>query len=289
MMDSNLQPKTSTVEGLLQWAVQVLDGGDSPSLDARILLAHSLAKSTTFLMTWPEHQVDNQPLLNFIELINQRASGTPIAHLIGYRDFWTLRLAVNEHTLIPRPETELLVESVLALTLPQETQLLDLGTGTGAIALSLAWENPSWQISAVDLVPEAIELAKMNAKNHQLNHVNFYQSCWFEKVDQSNFDIIVSNPPYVESASEYLSQGDVRFEPLSALTSGEDGLEDIRHIGAHAQRYLNPNGVLVLEHGYNQAEAIALLLKGYGYQNIESRLDLNGHARVTIARWGALT
>lgn len=282
-MDNSSQPETSSIHGLLTWAIQTLDGGESPNVDARVLLAHCIDKNTTFLMTWPEQQVDRLMAQQFIKLVKQRAMGTPIAYLIGYRDFWSLRLAVSEHTLIPRPETELIVETILTLALPEHTNMLDLGTGTGAIALSLATEQKKWKVTGVDLFHEAVELAKRNAHSHHITNANFYQSSWFEKVEADQFDIIVSNPPYVESSCQYLTQGDVRFEPLSALTSGEDGLDDIRYIAEQAPAYLVANGYLVLEHGFNQADAIHSLLSRLGYCDIQLVNDLNGLARVTLA------
>lgn len=283
-MGNNSLPGNASIDGLLVWAMQTLKGGDSPHIDSRVLLAHCMGKNTTFLMTWPEHQVEESITLRFADLVKQRALGTPIAYLIGYRDFWSLRLAVSEHTLIPRPETEVVVETVLGLVLPEHTNMLDLGTGTGAIALSLATEKPLWDITGIDLVHEAIDLARRNAQDHHLTNANFYQSSWFDQVQNKPFNVIVSNPPYVESNSKYLAEGDVRFEPLSALTSGEDGLDDIRYIAQHAPAYLVAGGYLVFEHGFNQADAIHRLLSHLGYYDIQLVRDLNGLARVTLAR-----
>lgn len=283
-MDNRTTPETASIHEWLTWAIQTLDGGESPNVDARVLLAHCMNKNTTFLMTWPEQQVDKFVAQQFVDVIKQRTIGTPVAYLLGYRDFWSLRLAVSEHTLIPRPESELVVETILALDLPKHANVLDLGTGTGAIALSLATENKHWKVTGVDIVDEAVELAKRNAQSHQITNANFYQSSWFEKVQTTRFDMIVSNPPYVENNSKYLAQGDVRFEPLSALTSGEDGLDDIRYIAGQAPAYLVTGGYLVFEHGFNQADAIHSLLSHLGYCDIHLVKDLNGLPRATLAR-----
>lgn len=276
-----LQP---SIAQLLDWAYQQLAGGESPKLDARILLSHCLDKDISYLITWPEKIPDGKVVEQFKQFVTKRQSGYPIAYLVGFRGFWTLQLQVSEHTLIPRPETELLVETALTLTLPEKAKVLDLGTGTGAIALSLASERANWLISGVDCIAEAVVLAQSNAKLNQITTVDFYQSDWFSQVDDANFDLIVSNPPYVEAQSEYLSKGDVKFEPLSALTSGTDGLDDIKQIVNAASHYLKTGGYLLLEHGFNQSEKIARLLKQHKFTEIEHRHDLNGLLRVSLGK-----
>ncbi|GAA0858270.1 peptide chain release factor N(5)-glutamine methyltransferase [Aliiglaciecola litoralis] len=277
----NLQ---SSIAQLLNWAYQQLDGGESPKLDARVLLSHCLQKNTTYLLTWPEKIPSPEQVNQFQQLVLQRQTGRPVAYLIGYRDFWTLQLEVSENTLIPRPETELMIELALQLPLPEQAKVLDLGTGTGAIALSLAKENPAWSVTAVDVVDEAVDLAKRNAKSNGIADVEFFQSDWFTQLGSTKFDLIVSNPPYVEANSEYLDEGDVRFEPKSALTSGVDGMDDIKHIVATAPTYLNKGGWLMIEHGFQQSELVAETFRHHHFSDILHHQDLNGALRITQAK-----
>lgn len=271
------------ISELISWARSQLIHSESALLDSRILLAHCLGSDLTFLLTWPEKSVSKEVESEFQKLVEQRANGLPVAYLIGYRDFWTLRLQVAPSTLIPRPETELLVEQCLEFGLSSQAQVLDLGTGTGAVALALADENPNWQVTGVDVMLPAVELAKQNAIQNGIQNVTFLQSDWFNALADKRFDLIVSNPPYVESTSPYLSEGDVRFEPKTALTSGEDGLDDIRNIIQRAPNHLYHGGKLVLEHGFQQSQNIQQLMTEHGFQNAKSVNDLNHIARVTYA------
>lgn len=209
----------------------------------------------------------------------------PVAYILGYRDFWSLRLKVAPSTLIPRPETELLVELALGLSLPEQAEVLDLGTGTGAIALALATEHADWQICGVDKQSDAVALAKKNAADNQLPDVEFYCGDWFAPLQDRRFDLIVSNPPYVEQNSPWLQQGDVRYEPNSALTSGEDGLDDIRHIASQVSGFLKPGGWLLLEHGYSQGNAVHKILAAEGGLNVTTHQDLSGLDRVSLSQW----
>jgi release factor glutamine methyltransferase len=207
---------------------------------------------------------------------------------MGYRDFWNLRLQVSPATLIPRPETELLVEVALeklATLSSQTVSVLDLGTGTGAIALALAQERPDIQLLAVDASTAALDIARSNAQLNQINNVSFVQSNWFSELPSQRFDLIVSNPPYIEQNDPHLTQGDVRFEPISALASGLDGLDDIRHIIQHAPAWLNPQGWLLLEHGYNQGQAVSTLMLKRGLQNVQCLPDWAGIERVNLGQW----
>lgn len=271
------------ISELISWARSQLTLSESALLDSRILLAHCLGRDLTYLLTWPEKQVNKEVQSEFKKIVEQRAIGHPVAYLIGYRDFWTLRLQVAPSTLIPRPETELLVEQCLEYPLPNNANVLDLGTGTGAIALALACEKPSWHVTGVDLMLPAVELAKQNAINNDIQNATFMQSNWFDALTNKRFDLIVSNPPYVESTSPYLSEGDVRFEPKSALTAGDDGLDDIRKIIQLAPSHLNHGGKLVLEHGFQQSQQIQQLMTEHGFQNSGSVNDLNHIPRVTYA------
>jgi release factor glutamine methyltransferase len=279
-----------TIEQALSWAKEQLnahdvsDDGlyDSASVDSKVLLAECLQKNLVYLHTWPERLLDESQVKTFKEYISRRSLGHPVAHIIGYRDFWSLRLRVSPATLIPRPETELLIELVLDLNLAAQTKVLDLGTGTGAIALALASENPYWMITGVDKSVQAINLAKDNAAIHNLERVNFVQSDWFSALTNQQFDLIVTNPPYIEDNNHFLQQGDVRFEPSSALTSGVDGLDDIRLIVSQSKQYLTHNGWLVIEHGYQQGELVTGILKDHGFKQIRSEHDLNGLPRIAL-------
>ncbi|HEY9017437.1 peptide chain release factor N(5)-glutamine methyltransferase [Thiomicrospira sp.] len=256
----------------------------SAKLEAEILLCHLLKISRVQLYTWPERELTEQQAKDFFELINQRQQGQPVAYLTGQREFWGLTLEVNPYTLIPRADTETLVESALqkASTYPKP-KILDLGTGSGAIALALASELNQAEIHAVDKSHGALNTAHHNAKMLNLS-VQFHQGNWFEPVRDQLFDLILSNPPYIESADPHLSQGDLRFEPSQALASGTDGLDDLRVIITQATAHLNPQGWLMVEHGYNQAHAVADLFQKSAYQAIELRTDLAGQPRVTIGQ-----
>lgn len=255
---------------------------ESAKLEAEILLCHLLKISRAQLYTWPERELTDQQANDFFDLIYQRQQGQPIAYLTGQREFWGLNLQVNPNTLIPRADTETLVEIALQkATAYAQPKLLDLGTGSGAIALALASELNQAEIHAVDYSADALTIAKSNAKQLNLS-IKFHQGSWFEPVVDQDFDIIVSNPPYIESADPHLNQGDLRFEPSQALTSGVDGLNDLRLIISQAKAHLNPQGWLMVEHGYNQAQVVADLFKQSGYQAIELIIDLAGQPRVTI-------
>jgi len=273
-----------TIAQARAWAKQELKAGESPELDVQVLLCFVLERQPAYLLTWPEKNLAEAQWLLFQDLVNRRCQGEPVAHLTGQRAFWSLELQVSPQTLIPRPETELLVEQALELIDTDKASVLDLGTGTGAIALALGAEQPSWQITGVDFKQEIIALARQNALANKINNVDFITSHWFEQLQGQTFSLIVSNPPYVEADSEFLKQGDVRFEPLSALTSGPDGLDDIRLIIDQSQKHLLPGAWLMLEHGYNQAQQIQLLLTENGFQNVTTRVDLSGLDRITFAQ-----
>ncbi|WGZ93027.1 MAG: peptide chain release factor N(5)-glutamine methyltransferase [Candidatus Thiothrix putei] len=275
-------------QNLLAEAIQQLQShSDSAQADAEILLTHCLQKSRTYLYTWPEKTVDSVTEATFRQLLAERLRGVPIAYLTGQREFWTLNLKVTPDTLIPRPETELLVETALSLLPTYPANILDLGTGTGAIALSLASERPDISITACDFSTAALAVAIENAHNHQIRNVNFLHSDWFAALPSQRFDVIVSNPPYIETNDPHLTQGDVRFEPITALTAGHDGLDDIRHIVQNAPPWLVNGGWLLLEHGYNQGTAVMALLQTAGFQQVRCLPDLAGNDRVTLGQWQA--
>jgi release factor glutamine methyltransferase len=275
-----------TVAQAIAWATHTLQNtSDSPKLDAEVLLLHVLDKPKSYLFTWPEAELTEVQLSTFEKLVAERETGHPVAHLVGVREFWSLELEVNNSTLIPRPDTETLVEKALNLDLPTNAKMLDLGTGTGAIALSLASEQSNWQITAVDYSEQAVALAKRNQQKHALNNVTIMQSDWFSAVPNQQFDLIVSNPPYIDALDEHLSQGDVRFEPKSALVAPDNGMADIKLIIEQARQYLAPNGYLLIEHGYQQALLLQEFFAQMAYSNILTIKDMAGCDRVTMAQW----
>lgn len=259
---------------------------ESPTarLDCELLLAAALGKSRSYLHTWPERIVPSDAALVFSNYVQRRQQGEPVAYILGQQGFWKLDLEVAEHTLIPRPETELVVEAALQLLPSAPARVLDLGTGTGAIALALASERSDWQVWAVDRVGEAVALAERNRQRLHLDNARVLESHWFSALSGERFDLIVSNPPYIASADPHLKAGDVRFEPASALVAGVDGLDDLRHIIGEAPAYLRSGGWLILEHGYDQAAAVRELLARHDFEQIESRDDLGGHQRITLGR-----
>ncbi|MFW0889942.1 peptide chain release factor N(5)-glutamine methyltransferase [Pseudomonas brassicacearum] len=259
---------------------------DSPTsrLDAELLLAAALGKSRSFLHTWPERIVPSEAALLFSEYLRRRRSGEPVAYILGQQGFWNLDLEVAPHTLIPRPDTELLVETALALLPAAPARVLDLGTGSGAIALALASERPAWTVTAVDRVLEAVALAERNRQRLDLRNVTVLSSHWFSALDGERFELIISNPPYIAATDPHLAEGDVRFEPASALVAGHDGLDDLRTIIAQAPDHLGAGGWLMLEHGYDQADAVRDLLQTQGFTEVHSRKDLGGHERISLGR-----
>jgi len=270
------------ISQLLKSAVQLNHRSDTATVDCELLLCHVLNVERSYLKTWPDRELNSADQAQFQQLLERRIQGQPIAYLIGTQGFWTLDLNVSPDTLIPRPETELLVEAALELELPEQSKALDLGTGTGAIALALASERSQWQISAVDLMPNAVQLASANCHRHQLNNVEIFQSSWFAEIPAQRFNLIVSNPPYIEDNDVHLTQGDVRFEPASALVSGSDGLNDLRLLIAESVNYLADRGWLMVEHGYQQGPAVRELFEQAGFAQVETRRDLNDLERITL-------
>lgn len=272
-----------TISELLQRSAELTDS-DSAVLDTELLLSHALDVSRTYLKTWPDRQPDTDQVTTFAALFQRRIRGEPIAYILGHQDFWSLDLKVSEHTLIPRPETELLVETALELQLPPQSSVLDLGTGTGAIALALACERNDWNITALDFQPQAVALAEENRAALKLDNVQIVQSNWFAALPAVKFDLIVSNPPYIENNDPHLSQGDVRFEPPSALVSGAEGLDDLILLIGQSVAFLKPNGWLLVEHGYDQGPGVRALFAEAAFSAIETRNDYNQIDRITFGQ-----
>ncbi|MGE4393616.1 MAG: peptide chain release factor N(5)-glutamine methyltransferase [Aeromonas sp.] len=261
-----------------------LASGESPRADADALLCHLLDCRRSYLMTWPEHELDAAQQATLAGWLARRLNGEPIAHLIGEREFWSLPLKVSPATLIPRPDTEVLVEQALARLPGGPCALLDLGTGTGAIALALKSERPDADVWAVDRMPAAAALARTNSAALRLP-IEVRDGSWFAPLsDAPRFAMIVSNPPYIDGTDPHLHEGDVRFEPRSALVAEEQGLADIRLIVTQAPGHLVPGGWLLLEHGWDQGEAVRQLLLQQGYVQVETVRDYGDNERVTLGR-----
>ena len=270
---------------------------ENSKIDALVLLQHATGKSRTQILAFDDTEIDEKVRLKLTALLDRRLKGEPIAYILGEKEFWSLPLNVSKGTLIPRPDTEILVEKALQIALeklqenPPHFRILDLGTGTGAIALALASElssicqkqQISLEIIGVDLMPDVVALAQSNAEKNKLN-VQFLQSRWFENIT-GQFDLIVSNPPYIDERDEHLSQGDVRFEPLSALVANDAGYADLRHIIELAPSYLNSNGVLLLEHGWQQGKKVRSIFQENHWEMVETVRDYGDNERVTLGFW----
>lgn len=261
---------------------------DSARLDAECLLCFVLQKPSVYLRTWPDNKLAKAEIDNFLNLVQRREQGEPIAYILESKQFWSLDLKLSKDTLIPRPETETLVEQVISIAKQQSlNSVLELGTGSGAIAIAISAELQKMQcqpnIIATDISAPALQIAQLNAANHKQT-IEFIEGDWFSTLQPQNFDLIVSNPPYIEEDDIHLTQGDVRFEPMTALASGKDGLTAITTIIQQAKSWLNPNGWLLLEHGYNQAQAVSQLFASNGYSNIQTLQDLSKNDRISFAQ-----
>lgn len=273
----------------LKAAAERLEGlSETPRLDAEVLLMQVLGQGRAYLRTWPERLLTDAQAASFHELTERRADGAPIAYLVGEKEFWSRMFTVRPGALIPRPETELLVELALNfMPIDQPAAALDLGTGTGAIAVTLAAERPEAHITAIDLSPTALDIARENALRQGIGErVRCLLGDWFAPLPAGErYDLIVSNPPYIAEDDPHLGQGDLRHEPKLALASGPKGLDALTAIADTARAWLKPGGRLLLEHGYDQAPDLAALLAGFGYLDIAQHHDLQGHTRATTARW----
>lgn len=276
----------------LDQAIGVLERSDTARLDAEILLAFALGKPRSYLFSWPLVDLSTAQGAGFAKLVARRAAGEPVAYLTGSRGFWTLDLKVTSAVLIPRPETELLVELALGIGksirgMEADSRLIvaDLGTGSGAIALALASERKHWQIHATDRSDQALQVARGNAGHLGLDRVRFALGDWCEALPVGvRFDMIISNPPYIADDDPHLQQGDLLFEPRTALVADERGLGDLAAICEQAYLRLREGGYLLLEHGYEQGAGVRALLKSRGFADVRSERDLAGHERVTLGR-----
>ena len=270
---------------------------ENSKIDALVLLQHATGKSRTQILAFDDTEIDEKVRLKLTALLDRRLKGEPIAYILSEKEFWSLPLNVSKGTLIPRPDTEILVEKALQIALekleenPPHFRILDLGTGTGAIALALASElssicqkrQISLEIIGVDLMPDVVALAQSNAERNKLN-VQFLQSSWFENIT-GQFDLIVSNPPYIDAQDEHLRQGDVRFEPLSALVANNAGYADLRHIIELAPSYMNSNGAILLEHACQQGEKVRSIFQENHWEMVETMRDYGDNERLTLGFW----
>ena len=274
---------------LLHLAVkQLIASSETAQLDAEVLLCHCLQKNRSFLRAWPEHQPQPEQRDQFQHLISLRLTGVPIAYLTGQREFWSRNFKVSPEVLIPRPDSELLIELCLNRLIENHNpKIIDLGTGSGILAITLAAEKTSATVFATDISQKALTIAQKNAQELSVT-LRFLKSNWFDDVLENNFDLVVSNPPYIAANDAHLQQGDVRFEPDRALISAENGLKDIRLIVEQSRQYLKNPGLLLIEHGYNQQNAVQAIFKANNYQDINTHSDLAGNPRVTLGLWKPL-
>lgn len=277
--------RTRAVAGLLREAAASLEG-EARRAEAELLMARAVDRPRSWLYAHPDALLDEQQSRNFLSMVEQRRRGEPVALILGVREFWSMELTVTSDTLIPRPETELLVELALRrIPAGSAARVLDLGTGTGAVALALAHDRPMAEVTAIDLHPRALAVAQANAARLQPGRVRFLQGNWFSPVRGEHYDVIVGNPPYIAEQDPHLRQGDLRFEPRTALASGVDGLDAIRVIARDSPRHLGTNGWLLLEHGFGQGAAVRALLASAGFSDVTTQVDLAGLERVTSGQF----
>ena len=259
---------------------------DSAVLDAEVLLCLTLNKERSYLRAWHDKELQPEHTAKFWTLIQERLKGIPIAYITGNREFWSRDFHVTPDVLIPRPDTELLVELSLKLIPPDKPiKIIDLGTGSGIIAITLAAERPHAHVSATDFSLAALRIAQLNANKHHTNNIQFYQSNWFANVPDALFNLVISNPPYIAENDRHLKQGDIQFEPQTALCAAEEGLSDIKIIADTARKRLEPGGHLLIEHGYDQQHPVQAIFKDFHYDNVQTVTDLSGQPRVTYGQF----
>lgn len=283
---------SKTIADHLRFAVEDLHNAcEDPRRDAEVLLGAVLDCDRAYLFAYSDRAIDDATSNLFRHYVERRKTGEPVAYIVGKREFWSLLLAVNDSTLIPRPDTETLVETALQTCTKDLAYVIDLGTGTGAIALAIASENPGWRVDAVDANENAVALATLNTSQLALENVHVYRSDWFAGVrantlaPDARFHMIVANPPYIAEEDPHLGCGDVRFEPRSALVSADRGYADLFTIAKQAPDFLFDNGLLLLEHGFDQAECMRHYLLELGYIDVRTVTDYGGNERVAVARW----
>ena len=263
---------------------QILKNLSKVSSDPEVLLAHVLGVTRSSLYAFPERELTDKEEKEWLQMIEKHQQGVPTAYLTGHKEFWSLELEVTPDTLIPRHETELLVEYVLKQN-TSERRIADLGTGSGAIALALAHEKPHWQIDATDISQVALKVAQANAAHLNLHNIQFYQGSWFNALPAVLYDIIVSNPPYIAEEDPFLEESVLRYEPHSALFSADNGLKDIAYLIANAPSHLKKEGWLFLEHGFQQSKEVRRIFIKKGYNSVTTKCDLAGLERITYGQW----
>jgi release factor glutamine methyltransferase len=265
---------------------KLVTSSDSASLDAEVLLCKVLGKQRSYLRAWPEKVLNATEIAAYWRLCEQRQQGHPISYITGQKEFWSRDFVVTPDVLIPRPDTEILIELALNLTPNhQSTKIIDLGTGSGIIAITLAAERPMAEIIATDLSSAALECAQENATRHNISNIRFIRSDWFSHLADGGFDFIISNPPYIAEDDDHLEQGDLRFEPISALRAADNGLSDIKIIATEARFHLNSGGHLLIEHGYNQELQVQKLFTDLNYHQVVTYRDYAGQPRATLGCW----
>ncbi|WP_440617692.1 peptide chain release factor N(5)-glutamine methyltransferase [Cysteiniphilum sp. 6C5] len=273
----------NTIQAILAiYSKQLESVSDSARIDIERLLCHVLKVSTSYLYTWSEKPLTEDEFQHFSALFTRRLQGEPVAYLTGKQGFWDLELLVDKHTLIPRTDTEVLIEAILnKFTQHNKLKVLDLGTGSGAIALSIAHARADWQITTIDFCEQALKVATQNKDHYQLSNVKLLQGSWYQPVANKQFDIIVSNPPYIDQSDPALCMHVRHYEPITALIAKNNGLADIEHIICHGKAHLKESGFMIIEHGFQQAQSVADIFSTYDYKNIQYYHDLNGHIRAT--------
>jgi len=272
---------------LKQSATEFNSLSGTASLDARVLLSHCLDKPLSYLLAWPDRVISSSDLVQLDSFKARRLAGEPIAYITGFREFWSMNFKVTSDVLIPRPETEILVEWALQniSSLKHDVKILELGTGSGAIAVALASENPNLHITATDISANALDIASENALSNHCPNIKFSQGSWFDCVSKVSFDLILSNPPYVAPGDPHLSEGDLPYEPMGALVASDNGLSDIQNLLLNAKNFLFSGGWVGIEHGYNQGESVREIMQVNGYHQICTIQDLADIDRITVGQW----
>jgi release factor glutamine methyltransferase len=274
----------TTIAQMLEWGKEALSSQPVALLEAQILLAHALGTTRSYLYTWPDKELKEEAISLYQKLIARRVAHEPIAYILGNKEFWSLSFEVTEDTLIPRSDTELLVQTVLDQLPLGAQEVVDVGTGCGVIACTLAHMRPTWQLYGLDISLKALNIARKNAQNLNLPNVQFIQSNWLQELPPKQYDAIIGNPPYIRGGDVHLIHGDLPYEPKIALTPGPSGLEAFEAILTQCKGKLKPQGLIAFEHGFDQALSVSRLLQQSGCQVIQTFHDYSGNARVTIGR-----